>query len=982
MIKSYCFKNLQFLQRIFFTCFVFLLSFGLSSTQAQSSGKITGEIIDKLSSDPLIGANVMIDGTTLGSSTNFDGIYNIQNISPGPQKLHVSYIGYRDTLISVTIVSGRTLAVDVELEYIAIESEMVEVTALAMGQMSAINQQLSSETIKNIVSAEQIEERPDVNAAESVARLPGIAVVRSGGEGTKVAIRGMSPQYSVMMVDGVRMQSTDAGNRSVNLNMISPNILSSIEVTKAITADMDADAVGGTVNLRTGKAEEGFHGKFSAMGGYGQLANTYSNYELSGFLSSRFFDNKLGVQLSGFIRNDDRSSDEVTGGYESVGSIIENIDLNSVGLSDRVVDRERKGGSLILDYQFENGFLVLNNFYSIISDYSVSMRNSFTNGTQSSNFYTTESETNTSILNNSLRGEFDFWGIKTDFTLSNSVSEQDNPHNRTMKVIPYLGQNGFSTTKGPDEIKSGTASEFINDITLVDDYRVEQFYGTTRSVVETGRTANLNFDIPYNIVNLITGDIKFGGQYRYTKRENDENRNWVKPDRGQVVHQNFMDQVIRENLMPEIAWEATDLIAGPRHYLFQDSGYDYGDFLSGQEGIDGLYYAGDVTLMNRYIDLADQNGAWTVSPRESFRRDFTYTANQSAFYLQAVMNITKYVTFIPGLRYEGYETDYLAYGTHRNGSEAYDFTIEELNSTRKGENWFPQIHLRIKPLDWMDIRLASTRSIIYPSYTAFSPYWYYDDFATNPNIQMGNTELKPAISQNYDLYVSVYENYIGLFTAGLFSKSIDDLMVGFTWSSTESEDVNNVVELTGPTNISTTINLDKETTVEGFELDWQTHFWYLPSVLQGLVFSINYTHMTSETVYPFTQWVRPAGAPPWIKEQIDTARVGRMPLQPNHILNATLGYDYKAFSIHLSFLFQADVESGSAGRKELRGYTADLQRWDLYVKQGLPWDGLEVFLNVNNITNEPDVILNAFDDRIQKVTYYGTTALLGVRYQF
>ncbi len=155
------------------------------------------------------------------------------------------------------------------------EGEEVVVTAQARGQLAAINQQLSSNTIKNVVSADRIQDVPDVNAAESVARLPGISLIRSGGEGQKVAIRGLSPKYNVTMVNGVRMQSTDRDDRSVDLNMIAPNILSGIEVTKALTADMDADAVGGTVNLRIGKAAEGLKGNFSVQGGYGSVANTF-----------------------------------------------------------------------------------------------------------------------------------------------------------------------------------------------------------------------------------------------------------------------------------------------------------------------------------------------------------------------------------------------------------------------------------------------------------------------------------------------------------------------------------------------------------------------------------------------------------------------------------------------------------------------------------------------------------------------------------
>lgn len=230
-----------------------------------------------------------MEGTSLGTSTNEKGEFIIHQIPAGAYNLVTTYIGYLEQTTSVTIVAGKTLKVKIELDYVAVQGEEVVVSAQASGQMSAINEQLASNTIKNVVSSDRIQDVPDVNAAESVARLPGLSLIRSGGEGQKVAIRGISPQYNVTMVNGVRMQSTDRNDRSVDLNMIAPNILSGIEVTKALTADMDADAVGGTVNLKIAGAAEGLRGNFSVQGGYGSQANTYGNFRVTGLVSNRFF---------------------------------------------------------------------------------------------------------------------------------------------------------------------------------------------------------------------------------------------------------------------------------------------------------------------------------------------------------------------------------------------------------------------------------------------------------------------------------------------------------------------------------------------------------------------------------------------------------------------------------------------------------------------------------------------------------------------
>lgn len=225
----------------------------------QTTGRatISGRIVDAATGDPVPGANVVLEGTAIGASTNLEGRYLITKVPPGHYTLKVTYIGYKTATLKVNLLINRTLTADVKLLYDVLEGETVVITAQAEGQVAAINQQLRSNTIKNIVSAERIMELPDANAAESVGRLPGISIQRSGGEGNRVVIRGLSPTYNTIMIGGIKVPATDLDDRSVNLSMISPEILAGIEVTKALTPDMDADAFGGTVNFTLANAPSG-----------------------------------------------------------------------------------------------------------------------------------------------------------------------------------------------------------------------------------------------------------------------------------------------------------------------------------------------------------------------------------------------------------------------------------------------------------------------------------------------------------------------------------------------------------------------------------------------------------------------------------------------------------------------------------------------------------------------------------------------------
>jgi TonB-dependent receptor len=284
----------------------------------------------------------------------------------------------------------------------------------------------------------------------------------------------------------------------------------------------------------------------------------------------------------------------------------------------------------------------------------------------------------------------------------------------------------------------------------------------------------------------------------------------------------------------------------------------------------------------------------------------------------------------------------------------------------------------------LDVRLASTKSIIYPDYRAVSPYLYFSSASTPAFLQIGNPYLNPAITQNYDVYTSVYENSIGLFTAGFFYKKIDNFIAkqnNFSTKDPAFENYRIPLSTTAYTTITTWYNLKEASYLRGFELDWQTHFWYLPSVLSGIVLNVNYTQIASEAHYPFQEKVKKNL---FSFVYVDTIRSGRLLDQPNKILNITLGYDIGDFSARLSYQYTDNVlKSSDPVQQELDKYTAPYSRWDFTAFQKLPWvEGLQVYLNINNITDTPDRQYSSVQQKLANVQYYGRTADLGVRYSF
>ncbi len=958
-----------------------------------AGGKISGKVIDASTKQPLFGANVFLEGTSMGAATNMNGRYTISGIPPGSYNLRVSYIGYKSKARKIQVKSNVTTEENFSLLAVAVKGKAVVVTAQASGQNQAINQQLSSSNIVNVVSAAKIQELPDENAAESVGRLPGVFLVRSYGEGSEVAIRGLEPKYNRVMIDGVELPASASGNRSVDLSMISSSMLSGIELYKTVTPDMDAAVLGGSVNFQIREAEKTSGNlpelHLSLQGGYNNLQNTYNDYKFTATIGKRFLKNRLGILAQGIIQRQNLTANIFGGGYFLTNSTNYynpgSLDMGSLNLSYKPTIKHRYDGTLVLDYKWSGGKVDLMNFLSrgtqTTETYSQNYNISGSNITFGTSYFTPV----TNVITNILDFKQQLFSLDLDAKISHAYTENINPGYWSAGFTQAgAGLGAISKNQSPEAIAKQAFSKINLNNTFFDGISTNKSFTRQRNIV-----GSLDISRRFNFSDFITANLKFGGKYRYTIRSYNYSSGG-----GTLLPPGNNDA--RAAVIAQNSW----MTGSPYNMnangntqfpiiMFFDQNAGFGNFLSGNYEMAG--HLTNIGLLANVIDIVknyQRNKRSAVanpySPDEYANIASNYSGNEyeNAAYIMATINFGPQITLIPGVRYQALKTSYTAAHiplAYENNTYPDPFPHTDSTTTENHGYWLPDISLRYKPFTWMDVRLSYTNTLAYPDFSYIVPKLH---IFTN-SVDWNNYLLKPARSQNYDAAVSVYDNNIGLLTIDPFLKRIDDLIFpsGGVYITNPSV-YPGLPSYTRAYLLSTQINDPYRVDLWGVELDWQTHFWYLPDILSGLVLNVNFTHIFSQAKYPFvlTKTNKKVFPPPPPK-YIDTTFTSRLINQPDNILNLSVGYDYKAFSARVSLIYQDNVFQGNNFYPQLRQDKATYTRWDFSAKQDLPWYNLEVYLDINNINGEPDMNViegNGFPASEQS---YGLTGDIGIRWR-
>jgi TonB-dependent receptor len=762
---------------------------------------VGGSVADAVSGASLVGVQVVLEGTSFVTATDRAGQFLLSGVPPGTYQLLAVYLGHKEERAEVTVTSGSVLRVDVELAPAAF-SEQVTVTAESIGQgeARALNQQRTAPNIVNVVSSDQIGAFPDPNAAEASSRIPGVSIARDQGEGRYILIRGTEPRLNSVLIDGERIPAAESDVRQVMLDAVPADQLQSIEVSKALTPDMDADAVGGAVNLVTKQAVAKPTLLLSASGGFNALQDSWEQRLFSATGGRRFADGRVGL-VAGF------SSSALTRGSENFEAAYASGYLGDLQLRDYQIERSRNGFNASADVRLgDGGALVVKSIFNHFRDYEVNNRIRF-RPPNSRIEHVLKNRTQTDDIRAVSGTGQHLVGQNTtvDYRLAWAYAAEDQPD----RLDTNFRQSGISfspnvspTSIDPKNIQANPSTN-VPAAARLNNWRTEVFRAEDRDI-----TGAFNVRAALASGGSRTVFLKAGAKVKDKQKSN----------------------------AYEIATSTP-----PAAVLFpalQDTGFDNAEFMSyfpaGYAPFPGINAEASRAMFN-----ALDRSRVIVDPAGNAE---SYDAHERivAGYAQLEWFAGEKLLVLPGVRYESTDVDYSGFDVRYNRAGQYVSTTPVSGTSRHGVV-LPGFHVRYAITPSTNLRAAFTRTLARPNYYDLVPYQVVRP--DNNEILRGNPSLRPTESNNVDVLLEHYLPSVGVVSGGVFYKRLTDYIYPFRFGENAFGE---------PYRITQPRNGDSAS-LAGAEVAFQNQFRRLPSPFDGLGVMANYTWTDSTARFPDRQ---------------------------------------------------------------------------------------------------------------------------------
>lgn len=772
--------------------FIFLLILSVVSTVVTfaQSASVSGTVADIINEEWLTGATILVkpvDGgkmKTYRAVVGLNGAYRIAGIIPGKYTVHVSYIGYESYHEELVLNKGEELAKDFRLQPSLSTLHTVTVQAGKKGtDYQARRMERESQSVINVISAKQIELSPDITVANVVQRVSGLSIERNAnGDPQYAVVRGMNKRYNNTLVNGIKIPSPDNDNRFVPLDIFPAVFLENLIVSKSLSADMEADAIGGTIDMvmksapvakrilevdvQSGTNVMNFDNRFITYDrsevykkspaerygpGYEAVAGDFSPLQFNpekrlladlfanASYGDRFFKKKLGVLLGGSFQNSYRPGENYF--YDPT---VLNLEGNPLRMNELIERRTSTQQQRIA-------------FHSRL-DYSLSSRHTIS-------LYAGQYRLNEFRVREQFRQES--FVVPTGYAVypltritntyqTISIADLGGKHTLSNRLkLDWHGVYSLAKNELPDDAVFIRSADYDAVNKTLSNERVYTQGSNNTRVWERNQDDDLSLfaNLTYQPGHKVLKEIKAGGLFRYKTRDNFYNYYKYRAP----------------NESPGVRWQDW--------YYFEDIQFDglTNGFGDGNES--NMIYDADERIIAYYI-----NSKWSLS----------------RFQIQA------------GIRaehtYQGYTINPLSASAN--------------NTDLKGEqnyvDLFPSVSIKYAVNDKTWLKTTYYKGISRPGFFEIVPTQRPRGGGDSFYSEVGNPDLRPTIGHSADVRYEYFPNALDQLLLGVFYKRlIDPIEYGFPKVENANERPSTGRIL--PQNFGTATNF-------GVELDYTKYF--------------------------------------------------------------------------------------------------------------------------------------------------------------
>lgn len=943
--------------------------------------RIEGYVTDAQTGETLPGATVRIKGTTKGTTTSMEGYYVLNNVPNGMVTIVAEFIGYHDLEVTLDITSRVTYKQDFILVRNTTDLNEIVISERATGQVKTLKDQKEAENIMNIVAEEQIISFPDLNAADAIQRVPGITLQRDQGEGRYVQIRGTPPELSNFNVNGIQLPSPESSIRTVGMDVINASQIQTLEIAKVLTPDINGDAIGGSVNIKTKRAESP-EPIFNVVlaGGYNNLRQT-PNSELQFTFSQR--KGRFGFLMNANRVHSKQGADNMEFDYEKgaffggSGQDNFNIHYSEVQLRHYDITRERIGLTGTLDFYIdENNVLFLNGMYNRFSDDEVRRRKVYTlddpvterrylfGGIEHDVRARDKIQTISTV---SLGGEHKNRLVNISYELAWSQASELEP-DWMEAVFENPGQAidiKFDVSDPDFPVATFPGDQNFENATDYENYDLDKLIFEDATSIDENIIGRVDFEIPYaSSKSKNRGAFKFGTLLRFKDKSRD------------IRAQSYGAYREQSNLYP---------ISGPPlNVTTVDDGFVDDNFLDRGYLLDNMP-APD--LMRDFFELWPTlfifgDEGITETRERTFAQDYTAEEDVQAYYAMVRHHFDDLMV-LAGVRYERTDISYEGFAISKRSSGFIEST-DTLRDNNTVEFWLPNLQLKYSLSPNTNLRAAATYSYARPNFRDVIPYRVQQE---RRDIRLGNAFLEYPYAFNLDVLYEHYWKGRNMLSGGVFYKNIDDFVFnykvfGFEGDPTEANLQKFEIEL--PVN-------GRRALVTGAEFQVMSFFDRLPGKLKNLGAIANYTYTYSEGQIAKRFQANDAENLIIVTPGQDFSQLFNqeeeetipLPGQSPHALNLALFYDSPKWYFKVSANFNDTYLHTLGADEDLDEYYASQWRVDLngYYQVN---QVLQIFGDIRNVTNAPlRYYLGPPENRrILLTEFYSYWARIGARLQF